>query len=91
MRFRLTRTYSIASLVGIAIIATVLGLFYRAMAVKTLIDYETQSNVALTQGHLYARAASPEQFAKQLETAFTEPRHKGGAPQKRKGSASSAR
>ncbi|MEK7207621.1 MAG: GGDEF domain-containing protein [Pseudomonadota bacterium] len=47
--FRLTRVYSIASLVGIVLVAIVLGVFYRTIAVRALIEHETQTNAALTQ------------------------------------------
>ncbi|OGI46595.1 MAG: hypothetical protein A2151_07005 [Candidatus Muproteobacteria bacterium RBG_16_65_34] len=47
--FHLTRTYSIASLLGIAIVAFVLSVFYREFAVAALIEQETQANVALTR------------------------------------------
>ncbi len=47
--FSLTRVYSIASLVGIALIALLLGLFHRHVAVDALIAHETEANVALTQ------------------------------------------
>lgn len=49
MTFRLTRTYSIASLLGIVLIATALGVFHRNLAVSALVDYETRSNLVLTQ------------------------------------------
>ncbi len=47
--FRLTRVYSITSLLGIAAIAVVLGIFHRTTAVEALIEHETQANVALAQ------------------------------------------
>ena len=47
--FRLTRTYSIASLLGIVLVAIALGVLYRSIAVQTLIEQQTQSNVFLTQ------------------------------------------
>ncbi len=47
--FRLTRTFSIASFLGIVIVAMVLSLFYRNISVSALIEHETQSNVSITQ------------------------------------------
>jgi len=47
--FRLTRNYSIASLVGIALVAIALGFFYRTTAVRSLIEHETLSNVSTAQ------------------------------------------
>jgi diguanylate cyclase (GGDEF)-like protein len=47
--FRLTRTYSIASLIGIGIVAIVLSVFYRTLAVRSLIEHETSSNVAIAK------------------------------------------
>jgi diguanylate cyclase (GGDEF)-like protein len=47
--FRLTRVYSIASFLGIALVAVALSLFYRAVAVRSLSEHETLANVALTQ------------------------------------------
>lgn len=44
-----TRTYSVASLIGIVIVAVVLSVFYRTLAVRSLIDHETSSNVSITQ------------------------------------------
>lgn len=47
--FRLTRNYSIASLVGIVLVAIALGFFYRTIAVRSLIEHETLSNVSTAQ------------------------------------------
>jgi len=47
--FRLTRTYSVASFFGIALVAIALSMFYRTIAVRSLIEHETQANVSLTQ------------------------------------------
>ncbi len=47
--FRLTRNYSIASLVGIVLVAVALGFFYRTIAVRSLIEHETLSNVSIAQ------------------------------------------
>ena len=47
--FRLTRTYSIASLLGIVLAAIALGMFYRMLAVRSLVEQQTQANVFLTQ------------------------------------------
>jgi diguanylate cyclase (GGDEF)-like protein len=47
--FRLTRDYSIASLIGIGLVAITLGWFYRAISVESLVEHETLSNVALAQ------------------------------------------
>jgi len=47
--FRLTRVYSIASFLGIALVAVALSLFYRMVAVRSLNEHETLTNVALAQ------------------------------------------
>ncbi|HYA37768.1 MAG TPA: EAL domain-containing protein [Candidatus Methylomirabilis sp.] len=47
--FRLTRVYSIASFLGIALVAVALSLFYRMVAVSSLSDHETLTNAALTK------------------------------------------
>ena len=47
--FHLTRTYSIASFLGIVLVAIALGFFYRNLAVQSLIEQQTQANVFLTQ------------------------------------------
>src|SRR4030066_903921 len=47
--FRLTRTYSIASFMGIVLVAVALGVFYRMIAVRSLVEQNTQANVFLTQ------------------------------------------
>ena len=47
--FRLTRTYSIASFLGIVLVAIALGVFYRMIAVQSLLEQQTQANVFLTQ------------------------------------------
>jgi len=79
--FRLTRVYSIASFLGIALVAVALSLFYRAVAVRTLNEHETLANVALTQalsnalwpkyGEFVARARGipPPELAAQPEIA----------------------
>jgi diguanylate cyclase (GGDEF)-like protein len=46
---RLTRNYSIASLVGIVLVAIALGIFYRTIAVRSLIEHETLTNVSIAQ------------------------------------------
>jgi len=48
-RWRLTRNYSIASLIGIAAVGLALGVFYRTMALGTLEKNETQANASLSQ------------------------------------------
>jgi diguanylate cyclase (GGDEF)-like protein len=47
--FRLTRTYSVASLFGIVLVTIALGIFYKTVAVRSLIQHETQAHVSLTQ------------------------------------------
>ena len=47
--FRLTRVYSIVSFLGILLVAIAIGVFYRTIAVRSLIEHETQANVSLTQ------------------------------------------
>ena len=47
--FRLTRTYSVASFLGIVLVTIALGIFYKTVAVRSLIMHETLSNVSLTQ------------------------------------------
>lgn len=47
--FRLTRTYSIASFLGIVLVTVALGIFYRSIAIQSLIDQQSQTNVFLTQ------------------------------------------
>jgi diguanylate cyclase (GGDEF)-like protein len=47
--FRLTRTYSVASFFGIVLVTIALGIFYKTVAVRSLIEHETLSNVSLTQ------------------------------------------
>lgn len=47
--FRLSRYFSITSLIGIGIAVVGLSLYYRHVAVADLIQNETRSNVALTQ------------------------------------------
>jgi diguanylate cyclase (GGDEF)-like protein len=47
--FRLTRTYSVASLFGIVLVTIALGIFYRTVAMRSLIEHETLANVSLTQ------------------------------------------
>jgi len=48
-RFRLTRHFSVASLLGILVVLVVLLLFYRYLAFSALTDHETRGNVALTR------------------------------------------
>jgi diguanylate cyclase (GGDEF)-like protein len=48
-RFHLTRVYSVASLIGIGLVAIVLSWLYRTVSVDGLLEHETQSNVALAQ------------------------------------------
>ena len=47
--FRLTRYFSIASLLGILVVLAVLLLFYRHFALGALTDHETRGNIALTR------------------------------------------
>jgi diguanylate cyclase (GGDEF)-like protein len=47
--FRLTRTYSVASFFGIVLVTIALGIFYKTVAVRSLIVHETLANVSLTQ------------------------------------------
>jgi len=47
--FRLTRTYSVASFLGIVLVTIALGIFYKTIAVRSLIEHETLSNVSLAQ------------------------------------------
>lgn len=47
--FHLTRNYSIASLIGIVLVAIALGFFYRTLAVRSLIEHETLANVSIAQ------------------------------------------
>jgi diguanylate cyclase (GGDEF)-like protein len=79
--FRLTRTYSIASFLGIVLVTIALGMFYRTVAVDALIEHESQANAALAQSlsnslwpkyaDFIARANGipPRQLASQPETA----------------------
>lgn len=52
--FRLSRYYSIASLIGMVVIVVGLSLFLRQLAVQILLTQQTRSNVDLT--HSYANA-----------------------------------
>ncbi len=47
--FRLTRTYSVASFFGIVLVTIALGIFYKTVAVQSLVEHETLANVSLTQ------------------------------------------
>jgi len=47
--FRLTRSYSVASFLGIVLVTIALGIFYKTIAVRSLIAHETLANVSLTQ------------------------------------------
>ena len=47
--FRLTRTYSVASFFGIVLVTIALGIFYKTVAVRSLIVHETLANVSLSQ------------------------------------------
>lgn len=47
--FRLTHTYSVASFFGIALVAIALSMFYRTIAVRSLIEHETRTNVSLSE------------------------------------------
>lgn len=47
--FRLTRNYSIASFLGIALVAIALGVLYRSTAMRSLIEQQAQSDVVLAQ------------------------------------------
>ncbi len=47
--FRLTRYFSVASLLGILVVLAVLLLFYRHFAFSALTDHETRGNIALAR------------------------------------------
>ena len=47
--FRLTRYFSIASLLGILVVLAVLLLFYRHFALSALTDHQTRGNIALAR------------------------------------------
>ncbi len=47
--FRFTRAYSVASLIGILLVAIALGAFYRHTAVAAMIRHQTEANVALSR------------------------------------------
>ena len=47
--FRLTRYFSVASLLGILVVLAVLLLFYRHFALSALTDHETRGNIALAR------------------------------------------
>lgn len=47
--FRLTRAYSIVSLIGILIVAFIMAYFYRSVAVSALMESQSENNVALTR------------------------------------------
>ena len=47
--FRLTRAYSLASLLGILGVAVVMALFYRQVAVNALMDVQNEANADLTR------------------------------------------
>ncbi len=47
--FRLTRTFSLTSLVAIVTITAALGWLYRSESIRTLIAHETRANTALAQ------------------------------------------
>jgi len=49
LNFRLSRYFSISSLVGVVVVIAVLSLFYRYTAVNTLIEHETRSNTSLAK------------------------------------------
>ena len=79
--FRLTQAYSVASLIGILVVALVMAFFYRAVAVDALMKVQNESNADLTQtfanaiwsryGDFFARAHSipADQLATQPEIA----------------------
>lgn len=46
--FRLSRYYSLASLVGIGVVIVALSIFFRHLALETLMDHQTRANVDLT-------------------------------------------
>jgi len=48
--FRLTRNFSVTSLIGIVAVSVALSLLYRHFAFTALIENEARGNVALTQG-----------------------------------------
>jgi diguanylate cyclase (GGDEF)-like protein len=47
--FQLTRVYSIASFLGIVLVAVALSMLYRTTSVRALIEHETRSNESITQ------------------------------------------
>lgn len=52
--FRLSRYYSISSLIGMVVIVVGLSLFLRQLAVQILLDQQTRSNVDLTRSYANA-------------------------------------
>jgi hypothetical protein len=48
--FRLTRNFSVTSLIGIVAVSVALSLLYRHFAFTALIENEARGNAALTQG-----------------------------------------
>ena len=46
--FRLSRYYSIASLVGIGLVIVLLSFFFRHLALKTLLEHQSRANIDLT-------------------------------------------
>ncbi|MGD2119886.1 MAG: hypothetical protein PVG66_16125, partial [Chromatiales bacterium] len=79
--FRLTRAYSLVSLIGILLVAFVMAYFYRGVAVNALMKVQNESNADLSRifansiwdsyADFFARAAQlqPQQLAAQPETA----------------------
>lgn len=57
-RFELLRYFSVASLIGVLIVLTVLVYFYRYFAFEALEQHETQDNVAIT--HTFASRIWPK-------------------------------
>lgn len=47
--FRLSRYYSIASFIGISIVLIALSIFFRDLALKSLMDHQTTANIDLTK------------------------------------------
>lgn len=59
--FRLTRYFSLASLIGVAVVVALLVGFYRYVAFRELVHHETRNNAALTQA--FANSIWPQYAA----------------------------
>jgi len=70
-KFRLTRYFSVTSLIGILVVLFVLLFFYRYFAFRALMDHETRGNVALTR--VFANTIWPNHAA-YVEGASATPR-----------------